>query len=299
MKSTELSRAWARIFESTIKGARKAAASVGQKPAAVEAAVRRHRERAAREPERKPVPVAKRWLMAELRRHIERCGYRTTTHGHVQELYLGEPRVEGTVVQCWPNEVGLPSAYGTWRVACSRHRYTVRRSWLRDVKLRGAAIVSGMLTLDLGPEVEAGIFQAYWVEGGRGASLRGVHGYLVHHRPYDVLWQHADSLAQARRVLAFGRDARRPMTELPQDAAALLRRARLSGDEPVTVDIARCGGRHCYAGIRDWCARHAIELARGSVSTREVAELAAESGDRLAEVYAVLLAAKRAARQVA
>ena len=141
-----------------------------------------------------------------------------------------------------------------------------------------------------------GIHPAVWVEQGRGVALNTVHGYLVQ---TDRGWVHADSIGYARRLLTSTITPRGTVDFTGLSAADLVKRARLTGHEHVTLEIAHETG-HCYAGIRDWCAKHGIDTTiRTTVTTQEIASLAASTKDRVREVYAVLLQAakvKRASR---
>ena len=295
---------WRLVLKMSYEAGARNAIGLGVKPAAIKAAIRRHREReeAAREnldalAARKPGGAVKRWTLLCLGVAIDEADFRTTTHGHTTYAEVADfASVQGYVTNHRPSELGLPNAYANkgFTVACSTHSFQVTPAWIRDVKMRGCAVVGGLLTLDLGPEIEPGIFQATWVEQGRGTTLRARTGHLV-----DIghgLWKHADSLIAARRVHRAGH-APPPVEKpaLPRDAKKLLSRAKLTGNETVTRGFARLAG-HCEAGIRDWVARHGLD-AETEITTRRLAEAACDSGDRIEDVYLVLLAVSRAARK--
>lgn len=173
---------------------------------------------------------------------------------------------------------------GKWSGNNSVHALYVRMSWL-DIP-EAARVVSGLLTLECGPAVERAIYPATWVEQGRGVTLNTVHGYLAWQTDH---WVHADTLAGARRLVhaAFQSKTTKDLSNL--NAFDLLKRTRLTGIERVDIETAHAAG-NCYAGIRDWCAKHGIDVTtETSVTTLEIAKLAAASQDRVREVYAVLL----------
>jgi len=198
------------------------------------------------------------------------------------------------VVQASGENHRAGSNNGKWSGNNSTHTFVVRMNWL-DIP-EAARVVSGLLTLECGPAVERAIYPATWVEQGRGVTLNTVHGYLAWQTDH---WVHADTLAGARRLVhaAFQSKTTKDLSNL--NAFDLLKRARLNGNERVDIETAHEAG-NCYAGIRDWCGKHGIDVTtETSVTTLEIAKLAVASQDRVREVYAVLLQVakvKRASR---
>jgi len=231
----------------------------------------------------------------------ESCGYRRSQSSWAGGEHTVNVRIASKTICGYAQPVGASgdssrawSANGKWSGNNSVHTLTVKRTWV-DLP-EAARVVAGMLTLDLGAEIEPNIYLAAWVEQGRGFTLNTVHGYLV---KTDDGWKHSDSMTGARRLLTVSTQAKPAVDLLTMDAAAMLKRARLTGHEHVTIETAHEAG-NCYAGIRDWCAKHGIDTAiRTTVTTQEIATLAASTKDRVREVYAVLLQAakvKRASR---
>lgn len=193
----------------------------------------------------------------------------------------GAVQASGENHRAWSNN-------GKWSGNNSTHTFVVRMNWL-DIP-EAARVVSGLLTLEIGPAVDRTIHPATWVEQGRGVTLNTVHGYLVSvEHGQDREWIHAETLAGARRLLVMPRVSKDTTDLNHLDAASLLKRARLNGNEFVDIETAHEAG-NCYAGIRDWCAKHGIDVTtETSVTTLEIAKLAVASQDRVREVYAVLL----------
>jgi hypothetical protein len=250
-----------------------------------------------------PVPVSRRWLYRQIRAAYREAGYRTTKHGHSSKFRIaGEASISSSTTQQRPSAVGLPNAYAkqAFWVATSAHTITVAPDWCGAVRARGAAVVGGLLTLDLARQADPSVpgeraYRAIWVEQGRGTEIRKVNGWLV--RTLGG-WVHADTARTAARIAFVATPAPRPeATPLPTEPRALLRRARLQGGEIVVRRHAEDAG-HCNAGIRDWLAKHDLD-ERTEITAEELATVACASGDRLREVYLVLLAAGRAARRVA
>lgn len=222
------------------------------------------------------------------------CGYRRaegTWAGGDHEVYVCEagnvaPFAEWYTRRAW-------SRNGKWSGLDSVHTLHVRATWDRRVLALGCAVVSGLLTLDADlVECAPGTRRAVWVEQGRGTSLRTVHGYLV--RRADGSWAHADTERAARAMLSA--PTRKPVADVSAlDAASILRRARCAPGVAITLTSAPVPGRICAAGVRDWAARHGL-TDRASVTAREIADVAAASHDRTAEVLIVLRAAGMRAR---
>jgi hypothetical protein len=232
-------------------------------------------------------------VYAPLRAAYDECGYRTAGGrwaggNHTVRVRIGEPNAAASTSKAW-------SRNGKWSGLDSEHVLTVRQSW--PAIEPSARVVSGLLTLDLASvPVEPRIFVAVWVEQGRGTSLNTRHGFLVH---VANNWVHADTIRAARAALKGPRVAPVKVDVATLDATGLLRRARLIGNELVLRSTAIAAG-HCEPGIRDWCERHVPGYRdRAAVTTRELAELAVSSGDRVREVYAVLLTARREAQREA
>ena len=225
----------------------------------------------------------------------ERCGYRIS--GSKWAGGLHEWRVEiGTVpsAEGWSDRAWSDNR--KWSGNNSVHRLTVRRDYGSRVP-EALRVVGGLLTLDLEDEIEPGIRPAVWVEQGRGVSLNTVRGYLV--LPAGGVAVHAGTMAGARRALAA---TIRPRVDLSSlDVRGLLQRARLHGDERVTMDLAYDRGNGvCYAGMRDWLTKRGVDwTSRDSLTAREIAEMALTSKDCVEEVYKVLLIVARVHRQSA
>ena len=224
----------------------------------------------------------------------KRCGYRcskSTWAGgeHEVVLAIGEPGAEGWNERAWSDN-------RKWSGNNSTHRLTARRDYGSRVP-SSLRVVGGLLTLDLDDEIEPGIRPAVWVEQGRGVSLNTVRGYLVLQASGGAV--HAGTIAGARKARAA---TIRPRVDLGGlDVAGLLQRARLTGAERVTMDLAYDNGNGvCFAGMRDWLTKRGVDwTARDSLSTKEIAEMALTSKDRVEEVYRVLLIVARVHRQSA
>ena len=226
----------------------------------------------------------------------ESCGYRRSQSSWDVGDHSVNVRIAGKTqaVSASGDSSRAWSANGKWSGNNSVHTLTVKRTWV-DLP-EAARVVAGMLTLDLGAEIEPNIRLAAWVEQGRGFTLNTVHGHLV---KTAGGWKHSDSMMGARRLLTVSTQAKPAVDLTTLDAATLLKRARLTGHEHVTIETAHEAG-NCYAGIRDWCAKHGIDTTiRATVTTQEIATLAASTKDRVREVFAVLLQVakvKRASR---
>jgi hypothetical protein len=222
----------------------------------------------------------------------EQCGYRVSQSSwaggdHVVKVELGPtPQASGHTDKVW-------SANGKWTGTSSTHTLTVRRDYGDRVPADLRA-VDGLLTLDLESEIEPGIRPAVWAEQGRGFALNTVRGYLV--TTSDGAVVHAESMEAARKLRTRSARDRKDLGDL--DAAGLLKRARLHGNERVTMDMAYAGGNGvCYAGMRDWLAKRGVDWTNTpSLTTRQIAEMAVSSGDRIEDVYRVLLIVARVQR---
>lgn len=265
--------------------------SIPEHPEATLAAIREHA--AKRLAAERLAPVKSAVLAA-----YDRCSYRTA-----QGTWAGGAH-KMAIRLCAPNEApsasgeSLPawSRNGKWSGKDSSHTIVVQPTW--PAIQASAQVVSGLLTLEMGSiATEPGIFAACWAEQGRGFTLNVRHGYLVDVGTEAVAaWQHADTLRGARQMRQVARSPRSEMDIESLTADGLLHRARLRGDEIVTRDIAHDGGRGaCHAGIRDWLAKRGL-IDRETMTARELADLAVTSHDRVREVYAILLATRRAAR---
>lgn len=245
---------------------------------------------------------AKRLARVEgpLREAYDRCGYRVAgsswaggEHDLTVSLVDRGQRVaaSSSTARAW-------SKNGKWSGTNSSHAIAVHETWTAIDP--SARVVAKLLTLEMGSvPVEPGIFQATWVEQGRGTSIAAHRGFLVDcGTSASARWMHAETVAGARRAIKAAQSpAKQPVDLKALDADGLLRRAKCSGHEVVTIDTAPVEGRICAAGIRDWAARHGL-LVRGTATTREIADLAVSSGDRLPEVLVVLRAAGIKARSV-
>lgn len=230
----------------------------------------------------------------------ESCKYRRSMSSWAGGEHSINIRIAGKngVVQASGENNRVWSSNNKWSGNNSTHTFVVRMNWL-DIP-ESARVVSGLLTLECGPAVERAIYPATWVEQGRGVTLNTVHGYLVSvERGQEREWIHAETLVGARRLLTMPRVSKNTTDLNHLDAASLLKRARLNGNERVDIETAHEAG-NCYAGIRDWCGKHGIDVTtETSVTTLEIAKLAAASQDRVREVYAVLIQVakvKRASR---
>lgn len=222
----------------------------------------------------------------------ERCGYRRSRSAwaggeHVVQVVVGAtPQASGHTDKVW-------SSNGKWTGTVSTHVLTVRRDYGSRVP-ESLRVVSGLLTLDLEAEIEPGIRPAVWVEQGRGVSLNTVRGYLV--TIGEGAFVHAETLAGARKTWTW---QSLPQVDLNQlDANGLLKRARLHGEERVTMELAYANGNGaCYAGMRDWLAKRGVDWTSVPfLTTRQIAEMAVSSRDRIEHVYRVLLLVARAGR---
>lgn len=226
----------------------------------------------------------------------ESCGYRRSQSSwaggdHTVNVRVvgksGSVNASGENNRAWSNN-------GKWSGNNSTHTFHVRMDWL-DLP-ESARVVSGLLTLEMGPAIAPNIYPATWVEQGRGVTLNLVHGWLVWQHDH---WLHADTFGGARRLFATSSTPKVTADLDSLNAFDLLKRARLTGQERVTIEAAHEAG-NCYAGIRDWCSKRGIDVdTETSVTSLEIAKLAAASKDRVREVYAVLLQVakvKRAAK---
>ena len=290
--------AWQGAMAGSLTRAKATMKAHGVRPCDSERAWHLHHDREAIT-ERKVVPMWLRHLRTKFWVAVAEAQYRSATHSHRQTVRVATPEVCSSSGCVRPSAVGLPNAYAKkgYSVATSHHAYSVSATWVNDVHCRRAAVVGGLLTLDLARAPEATVPTAYaatWVEQSRGTELRTVRGWLVQ---TSGGWVHADTLAGAQRVAKrLAPAAPRAKRPLPTTVPGLLSRAGLAGGEMVSrLDAVRAG--HCRAGISDWVAKRGLEVE--SVSALHLATLAIDSDDRVAEVLAVLVCLKRALRSQA
>lgn len=221
----------------------------------------------------------------------DECGYRVTNSSwvggeHEARLEIGDPiQSYGSGDKVWHKK-------HAWSGTNSTHVIKVGRDWKTSVFDRGVGVLDGMLTLEVIPTENPAIVKAIWLEQSRGCSLNTHRGFLVQ---TVQGWKHSDTEIGAHRLLraTAAPKPKIPLTSL--DASGLLKRARLRGNELVDRAMAKMAG-HCEAGIRDWIAKRGL-TDQNSISTRQLAELAVNSGDRIPEVYGVLLAVRRHKRE--
>lgn len=193
---------WGDALMGTLKHARESAECFGVTQRHMEQAWRKHRQRQQLRNENKShVPINQRWRCTQLSRAYNDCDYRRATHEHDVKMNFGEPGASSGTAKLRPSAVGLPNAYSTrgYWVASSEHTICAHEGWLQRVKLRGASVVDGMLTLDLAPAAEPGTqaYAAVWVERGRGTAIRAVRGWLVRE---EWGWRHVRGLKGLRRA---------------------------------------------------------------------------------------------------
>jgi hypothetical protein len=72
---------------------------------------------------------------------------------------------------------------------------TISPSWRRSVRVRGLAVVDGLLTTHAGPVFKSGECESYaasWVRQGRGLSVRAESGWIALHRPSGTTYHAPD-----------------------------------------------------------------------------------------------------------
>lgn len=163
-----------------------------------------------------------------------------------------------------------------WRALEDHHRIAVPHDWLSRVYKRGLACAGGMFTLSVLPLVPAGdieLFQARWVEQGRGYSVEVRDGFIA--RCGDVVY-HADTpdkaVAGVRRALnAAGRGGASRHSPYGITVDEFIQRYAKHGAVDVSLDDAYEAGC-CEYGVRSWCQLVGIDYEAGRVPLSRVLE---------------------------
>jgi len=174
---------------------------------------------------------------------------------HTTVVLIGEQR--------WTSAVGGDSAVGAageshrewskngkWSGTSSKHIFQVRSNWIQAVHARGLAVCDGMLTLDARPVQGIGpeLYEAAWVEQGRGVALNLVRGYLA--RVGQITYH-----ARTARAALDGVQRKAGMKPVRRKGVVDLDRlVRRHGDLPVYWSDRE--GIACVSGSRSWC--HAV-----------------------------------------
>lgn len=163
--------------------------------------------------------------------------------GHTTEVRVGTPGVNG---ESW-KVLGRKYA-----ATASRHVYTVARDWIETVQDRGLAKLDGLFTLSASPVQGVGpeLYEALWVEQGRGCTLNQERGYIAYDRPSGRAY-HAGTARAALDGLARKLGLKPTRRKGTVDLDRLVRR---HGDLPVYWSDRE--GIACESGTRSWC--HAV-----------------------------------------
>lgn len=163
-----------------------------------------------------------------------------------------------------------------WRALEDHHRIAIPHDWLSRVYKRGLACAGGMFTLSVLPLVPAGdieLFQAKWVEQGRGYSVKVRDGFIAHCG--DVVY-HADTadkaVAGVRRALtAAGRGGASRHSPYRITVDEFIQHYAKHGAVDVSLDDAYAAGC-CEYGVRSWCQLVGIDYEAGRVPLSRVLE---------------------------
>lgn len=163
-----------------------------------------------------------------------------------------------------------------WRALEDHHRIAIPHDWLSRVYKRGLACAGGMFTLSVLTLVPAGdieLFQAKWVEQGRGYSVKVRDGFIAHCG--DVVY-HADTadkaVAGVRRALtAAGRGGASRHSPYCITVDEFIQRYAKHGTVDVSLDDAYEAGC-CEYGVRSWCQLVGIDYGAGRVPLSRVLE---------------------------
>ena len=148
------------------------------------------------------------------------------------------------------------------RFATVEHSLTlhVPANWRRTVERAGLAVVDGLMTL-AARATAPGLYAAVWIEQGRGYRAAPIAGYIAR---AGALTYHALTSDAAREGLARKLAGRRAAPRVQRLAARVAARP----DAIVSVALARGLGL-CEPGIRAWCARAGIDVAREAIPVTE------------------------------
>lgn len=181
-----------------------------------------------------------------------------------------------------PDEVGYEVLMGTNRNTYrgrfkgslareDHHSITVPFDWRTRVLKRGLAQVGGLLTLTAQQMVSHGdieLFQATWVEQGRGYQVNVRQGVISRHGNETFHAENAQkAIAGLVRKLACANDrSLRGQTSCYElSAEAFVRRFERYGHLSVSASDAYASGA-CPFGVRSWCAFVGIDLNQQTVS---------------------------------
>lgn len=175
------------------------------------------------------------------------------------------PDAIGYKVEMDSNRNTYRGYYKGWSANEDHHRITVPRDWRLRVLKRGLATAGGMFTLSVQQLVSHGdieLFQAVWVEQGRGFSVTVRRGVIA--RLYDEVY-HAESSEQAIRGVRRKTNETLGVRKSPRSSYAIstedfVKRYALYADLPVTVQDAYNTGA-CTFGVNSWCASVGIDLS--------------------------------------
>jgi RNA:NAD 2'-phosphotransferase (TPT1/KptA family) len=160
-----------------------------------------------------------------------------------------------------------------WQASEDHHRITVPVDWRTRVLKRGLAAIGGMLTLTAQRLVSHGdieLYQATWVEQGRGYQVNVRHGTIA---MLDDESFHAEDpqkaingvLRKVEQARGSAQPTKRNGYEL--NTQEFILRYERYRDLDVHVEDALDVGA-CEFGVRSWCQRVGIDIEQGFVPLR-------------------------------
>lgn len=175
------------------------------------------------------------------------------------------PDAIGYKVEMDSNRNTYRGYYKGWSASEDHHTITVPHDWRLRVLKRGLATAGGLFTLSVQQLVSQGdieLFQAVWVEQGRGFSVAVRRGVIA--RLNDEVY-HAESSEQAIRGVRRKTNAALGIKKSPRSSYAIstddfVKRYARYADLPVTVQDAYKTGA-CTFGVKSWCATVGIDLS--------------------------------------
>lgn len=183
--------------------------------------------------------------------HYRQSGSRWVGGERTIEISVGtEPNASGASEKVWHDK---KVRSGTNSHLC----VTFAPTWYTDIKRAGLAIVGGLVTTHA-IKVEEGLWEAAWVEQGRGFTLRVGRGYIARSTDGTTL-AHGKTPASAQRSANLQSPAGvQTAREKEAREVAEMERALQTGeldDVTITFAHARQAGL-CEPGIRSWLGKH-------------------------------------------
>jgi hypothetical protein len=204
----------------------------------------------------------------------KRCLRHGAAGGYSMQVKLtSDARAIDYMVTMASNRNTYGGSFKGWQASEDHHKITVPVDWRTRVLKRGLATIGGMLTLTAQQLVSHGdieLFQATWVEQGRGYQVNVRHGTIA---LLDDESFHAEDpqkaingvLRKVEQARGSAQPTKRNGYEL--NTQEFILRYERYRDLDVHVEDALDVGA-CEFGVRSWCQRVGIDIEQGFVPLR-------------------------------